>query len=458
MIGRRLIDRRLAAVLLAGMAFGESIAAAQSDATSLKTDMLRVGVATASFQADDSMQIAGGMGPGRAVGQEGDLRAVAFVLERLGSERLAIVACDVLFVTREMIDKVAEQIQQSCGISPSHLLVNATHTHHAPSTVRIHGCEPEPEFVRSVEEGIVSAVEEATRRLTACRLQFALNEDVNVGKNSRMRLKDNTIYWIGPSPDALEPTGPFDSQMPVLSFRSADERLVGVLYNHSTHTIGTLSPKVRSPSFYGLAAQQLEQQWNAPVCFLEGASGSTHNLTHETTDALTVVKQAVSAGVEKGQPMAVNRLAAIKRPFRFKVRTFDEAMEDEKVSSYCQRRVPAVAEAYANIFRQMRLELQAEQGKERQTLLQAMLIDEVAIVGVPAEFFTGLGMEIKKRSPYQRTYIAELANDWIGYLPDREAHRLGGYQTWMGLHSYAEIGTGERVVDQMIDMLNELAK
>ncbi|MEM7383864.1 MAG: hypothetical protein AAF514_02870 [Verrucomicrobiota bacterium] len=24
--------------------------------------------------------------------------------------------------------------------------------------------------------------------------------------------------------------------------------------------------------------------------------------------------------------------------------------------------------------------------------------------------------------------MAELANDWIGYLPDREAHKLGGYQ------------------------------
>ena len=81
----------------------------------------------------------------------------------------------------------------------------------------------------------------------------------------------------------------------------------------------------------------------------------------------------------------------------------------------------------------------------------------MAIVGVPAEFFTGLGIEIKKRSPFKETYVAELANDWIGYLPDREAHQLGGYQTWMGLHSFAEVGTGERVVDEVVDMLNELA-
>ena len=76
----------------------------------------------------------------------------------------------------------------------------------------------------------------------------------------------------------------------------------------------------------------------------------------------------------------------------------------------------------------------------------------------PQDFFTRLGREIKDRSPFRHTFVAELANDWIGYLPDIEAHRLGGYQTWTGLHSYAEPGTGERVVEEVVKMLNELAK
>ena len=66
--------------------------------------------------------------------------------------------------------------------------------------------------------------------------------------------------------------------------------------------------------------------------------------------------------------------------------------------------------------------------------------------------------DIKSRSPFEHTYVAELSNDWIGYTPDREAHKLGGYQVWTGLHSYAEPGTGERIVDQAVEMLNELAR
>jgi hypothetical protein len=104
----------------------------------------------------------------------------------------------------------------------------------------------------------------------------------------------------------------------------------------------------------------------------------------------------------------------------------------------------------------MRGELAPHQGEVRETWLQVMALGDVAVVGVPAEYFTGLGVEIKKRSPFPHTVVVELANDWIGYLPDREAHQLGGYQTWMGLHSYAEEGTGERVVDEIIRLLSEL--
>jgi hypothetical protein len=78
-------------------------------------------------------------------------------------------------------------------------------------------------------------------------------------------------------------------------------------------------------------------------------------------------------------------------------------------------------------------------------------------VGAAAEHFTALGVDIKRRSPFKHTYVAELANDWVGYLPDRQGHGLGGYQTWTALHSHAEVGTGERMADEVVALLDELA-
>ena len=106
----------------------------------------------------------------------------------------------------------------------------------------------------------------------------------------------------------------------------------------------------------------------------------------------------------------------------------------------------------------MRKTLAPQRGQERETWLQVLLMGDVAIVGVPAEYFTQLGLDIKNRSPFRHTYVAELANDWIGYLPNLEGHKLGGYQVWTGYHSYAEPGTGERIADEAVKMLKELAK
>lgn len=425
--------------------------------TSLSADDLRVGTAAAELEADDSMVIAGGIHPRFVKGQEGKLRAVAVVLEKPGSAKLAIVACDILMMTRDQLDPVAQRIERTCGIPASHVMIHCTHTHHAPSTMRVHGYDRDEVFSKRVQEGIVEAVTEANARLSEAAFSFCEGEEKTVGQNSRMLLGDGKIYWTGPRDDAVRPTGPFDPELPVLAFRDPAGDLKALLFNHSTHTIGAVTGNFRSPAFYGLAAQQLETELGGTVAFLEGASGSTHRLDVAPNDALGRIKQAVLDALARAQARKVDRLAALKRPFTFKVRTFDEAAEDRAVTEYCKKRLGGGADSVVAVFREMRKLLAPQQGQERTTWVQVVLIGDVAIVGVPAEFFTQLGVDIKRRSPLPDTYVAELSNDWIGYLPDREAHTLGGYQVWTGLHSYAEPGTGERIVDQAVEMLEELA-
>jgi hypothetical protein len=418
---------------------------------------LRVGAAAVNLKADDSMIIGGGIHGGTAAGQEGQLRCVATVVAKRGSAPLAIVACDVLMLSRDLLDPVVERLASTTGIPAENILINATHTHHAPSTVTVHGYQRDELFCRRVQEAVVQAVQQASSRLDMGESQFFfwLGEESSVGQNSRLLLADNTIYWVGPHDDAVRPTGPFDPELPVLAFRSTDRRLLALLFNHSTHTIGVRAAG-RSPSFYGLAAQELEEQLGGTVMFLEGASGSTHNLSVAPAEAVTRIKNAVMAALEQAEPRPVDRLKSIKRPFPYRVRKFDEAAEDAAVDSYCRRRIANGAEGVIEVFRRQRETLAPHQGETRTTWIQVMALGDIALVGVPGECFTVLGQQIKRRSPYRYTYIAELANDWIGYLPDRKAFELGGYQTWTGLHSFAERGTGEAIVDAAVKMLDEL--
>lgn len=419
---------------------------------------LRVGAAAVELVADDSMVIAGGIHPRYVKGQEGKLRAVAVVIEKPPADRLAIVACDVLMLTRDLLDPVAAEIEATCSIPASNILIHTTHTHHAPSTMRVHGYDRDEVFCRRVQRAIVKAVTEARSRLGDATFHFRMAEEKTVGQNSRLLLSDGSIYWIGRRDDVVRPTGPFDPELPVLVFRDASGGLAATLFGHSTHTIGALTGNFRSPAFYGMAAQQLESELGGTFCFFQGASGSTHRLNVGAAEAAERIEKEVREAISQSEPCDVGQLAAIKRPFVFKVRTFDEEAEKQAVAEYCTKRAAGSAKSIIEVFQRMRNELAPHQGERRTTWVQAMRIGDVAIVGVPAEFFTKLGVDIKRRSPFANTLVAELTNDWIGYLPDREAHQLGGYQVWTGLHSYAEPGTGERMVDEAVKMLEELTR
>jgi neutral ceramidase len=424
----------------------------------MAADDLKAGAAAAILRADDSLVIGGGIGPGKAKGQEGELRASALVVEDEHGGKVALVACDVLMVNRDVLDRAARRIEQATGIPFDHILINATHTHHAPTTATIHGYTREEGFTRQVEAKIVEAATSANSRLGPVTFLFRLGEESSVGKNSRLLLGDGTIYWVGSRDDAVRPTGPFDPELPVLGFRRGDGRFECILFNHSTHTIGTHKPGVRSPSFYGLAAQSIEKERGGTVIFFEGASGSTHNLDVAIPEATRRIEDAVVQALDAASPRPAHRVRSVKKEVAVKVRRFDEAADEQAVTAYCSKRIrdAAAAEKVIATFRAMRKEVAPRQGETIKTWVQAVLIGDVALVGVPGEFFTVLGLEIKRRSPFRYTYVFELANDYAGYIPDKAGFDRGGYQTWTGLHSFLERGTGELIVDEAVGLLERL--
>jgi hypothetical protein len=361
-------------------------------------------------------------------------------------------------LNRDVLDRAAGRIETATGIPFAHILINATHTHHAPTTVTIHGYSRDEAFTKQVEEKVVAAAVAAAKRLTPVTFSFRLGEESSVGKNSRLLLEDGTIYWVGSYKDAVRPTGPFDPELPVLLFEKPDGAPVAALFNHSTHTIGTLAGAVRSPSYYGLAAQELESERGGTFLFFSGASGSTHNLDVPAREATLRIKNAVSDALAKAARRPVDRVKGVRGELTVRVRRFDEEKDQAAVSGYCTKRIPdpKAAESVIDVFRKMRQALAPSQGEERKTWVQAVLIGDVALVGVPGEFFTTLGEEIKRRSPYRYTYVFQLANDYVGYVPDKTGFDRGGYQTWTGLHSFLERGTGESIVDEAVRLLDGL--
>ena len=102
------------------------------------------------------------------------------------------------------------------------------------------------------------------------------------------------------------------------------------------------------------------------------------------------------------------------------------------------------------------LDVMARDGKPHEVEVQVIALgDEVAWVSLPGEIFVELGLAIKKASPFRYTFISELANGSVGYIPNREAYAQGAYEV---VSSRCAEGSGELLVQSAIHQLKELYK
>jgi hypothetical protein len=82
------------------------------------------------------------------------------------------------------------------------------------------------------------------------------------------------------------------------------------------------------------------------------------------------------------------------------------------------------------------------------------LSSRTAIVTLPGEMFVEHGSTIKNLSPFDNTFVVELANNSaISYVPNKKAFSQGGYEVE---NSRLAPGGGEMLVEAAIQMLHEL--
>jgi len=88
--------------------------------------------------------------------------------------------------------------------------------------------------------------------------------------------------------------------------------------------------------------------------------------------------------------------------------------------------------------------------------IQAIKIGPGVFVGVPGELFASLGLRIKGSSKSKYTFIVELANGCVGYIPTPEAFREGGYEVRTARSSKLVPEAGEMIANEAIRLLNEV--
>jgi neutral ceramidase len=383
---------------------------------------------------------------GAATGTHDELTATALVLES-GDVRVAIVACDLLYVRGAAGLKQA--ISETSGIPAERVLVTASHTHYGPaldseqeSAAALVAADKRP-LVRAYRQilsfTLAGLVVAACQRLADAAVGWAAGS-ARIGINRRERLPDGSIV-LGNNPD-----GPYDPSVILTRIDLADGRPLAVLLNTACHgvSLGSECTEI-SADFPGVAREVIERETGATCLFLQGAAGNI-NPTLMGWDWTYPRRLGLSLGAEgarlfwTAEPEPSQRLAFAAETLALPPLMPASLDEARKVVSRLRAELsqPETSQSLGRTWTQWRLTraMRAADALSGSGALPPVpaelagvrLHDELALITSPGEVFTELGQAIVRQSPFACTVFGGYTNEAIGYVPTPAAYAEGGYE------------------------------
>jgi len=426
------------------------------------------------------ISVNGGMADRKATAAHDPLHARCLVLDD-GATKLAVVVVDSCMLPQELIDSAKQLAQEKTGIPAANVLVSATHTHTAPTVAGVFQSEPDAAYAKFLAGKIAAGIEKAHAKLAPAKVAWAVGREPNHVFNRRWKLRagvanadpfGGTTDRVRMNPprqsaDLLEPAGPTDPSVTVLSVRTADDKPLALFANYSLHYVGDMPPL--SADYFGVFAEVATQKLKAGPAFVamlsNGTSGDVNNINFREAapklkpgERSRIVAEAVAEAAVKALERAEYRadvtLAAatgrLELPVR-KPRAADVKRAEEILAKAAGRELKGVEEIYAR-----ETVLLAKYPEKVTIPLQAFRIGDLAIGAIPCEVFTEIGLAVKKSSPLKTTCVVSLANGYYGYLPTPAHHALGGYETWRARSSFLGVNASESIEKELLELIGRV--
>ncbi|MCG8598741.1 MAG: neutral/alkaline non-lysosomal ceramidase N-terminal domain-containing protein [Verrucomicrobiales bacterium] len=410
-------------------------------------------------------------------------RSFAF---RNGEGRAVMTVVDILYISQDKLDAIKAEAAKKSGWKTTEMLVSGTHTHSAPS---LDGTSKEPAEVAFRDhafKGIVESITTAIDRLEPAKMAFGSHEEPSEVYNRRWYLEEGSmppnpfgkidkVKMNPPRNLIVKPAGPTDPEVAVIAIRNARNKPMGLFANYALHYVGAVPNRNVSADYFGQFAKLAKYKVggrNAPdeyVAILSNAaSGDINNIDfhgkrpprapfEQITQVATKVSDAAWKAVKDADYLSDLPVGIVERRVTLKNRKPDEETIKKskrilEMTGEELEKEPRLAIHYA--MRSLRLN---EGPDSTDVAIQAIRIGNQAIVAIPFEVLVEIGLELKEKSPFERTMVVAMANGGFGYLPPPHQHELGGYETWLGT-SKMEIQASVILTENLLEMLAELKK
>lgn len=453
--------------------------------------VFKAGFAERDITPDIGMEAPGGYGKSyhRTFHDPCKVRAAVF---DDGKKRVALVGIDLLFINRHLVLEARAEIQKRCGIPPDAVLVGASHSHSSgpigmgepgdfdqasplvKDLVNNKSIVSDPGYTQLLRKQIVEAVVQADGARVDAKLAVGAGHEDKVSFNRRLRMK-NGITFSHPginNPDITGYAAPIDPQVGTLGVWDLKNNLLGVVVNFSCHA--TCNPGGISANWIWSMEKVLRgATGNAalPVVFLQGACGDitqVDNLAKFQNPAPEEWCEMVGGrvGAEAFKTLLLIRRGAdrdIPLDTRQKVWKVKRRVPEAEKVTRAQELVeqgPAKSSDVVWTFAKeiLMLDAKSKARPEEEVEVQAIQVGPAVFVSNPAEYFVEYGLDIKKGSKFPFTFIVELANGIVGYVPTEEAlgPNGGGYETRMTSYSNLEVSAGRQFANTGIELANQL--
>jgi hypothetical protein len=432
----------------------------------------------------------------QAEGINMDLWVTALALSDQTTTAL-ILDLDIQILTNQRADQIRSAVSQATGIPTQNIRASATHTHSGPVPYKSwieKGYEMVDPWFANVARWSAEAAVEAIANLQPVRLRASRGQ-CNININRR------AITATGERFLGINPDGPCDHEVLVVSFKSLNDKSLAVLVNYACHpTIMGPPNRLITPDYPGAMKRVVEDAIGGKCLFLQGSAGDQGPLQgfqadtkvyrnlgailgHEVAKvalsldnipAKTNFRQIIPSGAPLGMydsefatistlPLRVidkeipvplreglpERKAAIEKLdyWKSKLKTAREK-DDER----------AIAEAiYMARRADIQLRMADDFGGKTTAGVRTHFITfgDVALIGCNIEPFCEIGTKIKACSPFPITFMSGYTNGRMAYMATADEWPKGGYEVE---NSPFGQSAAEILVKNILDTLHTLRR
>ena len=399
------------------------------------------------------------------------VRAVVFETDR----RYAILSADMPSMFDNDLIYCRALLQEVAGVAPEDAWITVTHCYSAPHTWDLEGrpgggrapkAMEEP-AMRAAQVRINDAFRTAYRQAAESAVADLREAVVGFGSGSCAINVNRNMYTVDGWWKGVNHDGYTDRTLSVVRIDDLQGNPIAILYNYSVQITAGAGPipdaggRVANADISGMASRYMEQEFghDCAAIFLCGAAGDQVPLlliNYCETDkdgklrngevSLGMAGFAVVDAQGKILGNAAAKVAASIQDLR-PVTTVRTARRDYTCG--CQKREGEMrskrpTHAYSFV---------PDGTKELQ--VHAMLLDDIALVGLIPEMDGISVAEIRENSPFEKTLVASFVNGNGKSMPQAESYELLQYTA---INSPFVAGSAEQTRDEAVALLNELRR